>query len=362
MLHRREPVSDNTITEISKFYSNLLQPVSAVFPCGDSLEYDSDFILLLSKIQPRQDAEYGNFVEQAEPVNWSEVERECAALMQKSKDLRLFIIMMRCRIKRLGLIAVEEGITALKTLIETYPDSYYPLLMDEDEFEPLMRSNAFSELDDTAGLIADLRNLKLPKAAGQIISVKDFEKSFSSPREVDALPEAMITAMLEEWQVQDNQEIASLKTASASLLDIHSLLRESLGEEAPDLPLITHLLTLFAKSSAVINEGNSQQESQETQFEENKQEIAVTLKPEEEAAAQPVRRSIPSSQINSLIETREDALARLGEIRNWFTRVEPSSPVIILLQLAESMVGKRFTELLKMLPSEIIDKIDSENT
>ncbi|MEJ5174768.1 hypothetical protein WH277_05630, partial [Erwinia sp. MYb416] len=76
----------------------------------------------------------------------------------------------------------------------------------------------------------------------------------------------------------------------------------------------------------------------------------------------PVRRAVSTLQINNKIENRQDALAQLIEIRTWFTRMEPSSPVILLLELAESMVGKRFTELMKILPSELVNKIDSENT
>lgn len=355
-------MSDTNITQISKFYSEFLQPVSDEFPCGDSLEYDSDFILLLSKIQPKQGAEYGNFVEQAEPVNWSEVQRECAALMQKSKDVRLFIIMIRCRLRQIGLIAVEEGITALKALIDIFPEQYYPLLYDEGDFEPVMRANAFSELDDVSGLITDLRNHKLPKAAGQVIALKDFEKSFATPREPDAFPEAMVSAMLEEWYLQADKEIISLSHAVTSLLAIRHALKDSLGEDTPELPIITHLLSLFPQPSSVVNEHFSEPESDETYFESIEDDVSATSPDVQKDAVHSVKYPASALKINGKIENRQDALAQLIEIRTWFTRMEPSSPVILLLELTESMVGKRFTELVKILPSELIDKIDSENT
>lgn len=352
---------DTTITKVSEFYSEFLQPLSDEFPCGDSLEYDSAFILLLSKIQPKQDAEYGNFVEQAEPVNWSEVQRECTALMQKSKDVRLFIIMIRCRLRQIGLLAVEEGITALKALIEIFPEQYYPLLFDEGDFEPVMRANAFSELDDASGLITDLRNHKLPKAAGQVIALKDFEKSFSTPREPDALPEAMVSAMLAEWYQQADKEIISLRRAVKSLLAIRHSLKDSLGEEAPELPVITHLLTLFPPSPGVADEHFSESESDEAHLETVEDDASVMPCEVKKGAIQSETCSVSTLKINNKIENRHDALAQLIEIRTWFTRMEPSSPVILLLELTESMVGKRFTELMKILPSELINRIDSEN-
>ncbi|MFK8256249.1 ImpA family type VI secretion system protein [Erwinia sp. AnSW2-5] len=355
-------MSDITITEISQFYSEFLQPVSDEFPCGDSLEYDSAFILLLSKIQPKQSAEYGNFVEQAEPVNWSEVQRECATLMQKSKDVRLFIIMIRCRLRKIGLIAIEEGISSLKALIEIFPEQYYPLLFDEGDFEPLMRANAFSELDDASGLITDLRNHKLPKAAGQIIILKDFEKSFATPREPDALPDAMISAMQEEWNQQADKEIISLSRAAKSLQAVRHSLRGSLGEDAPELPIITHLLTLFSSSSPAVEDYLNEPESDELHLESTQSDNGLILHEATEDVVQCVNRPPSASQNNNKLENRQDALALLVEIRMWFTRMEPSSPVILLLELTESMVGKRFTELMKILPSELITKMDSENT
>lgn len=361
MLIRREPVSDTTIIDISKFYSGLLHPVSDEFPCGDSLEYDSDFILLLSKIQPKQNAEYGNFVEQAEPVNWSEVQRECAALMQKSKDVRLFIIMIRCRLRQIGLVAIEEGITALKALIDIFPEHYYPLLFDEGDFEPLMRANAFSELDDASGLITDLRNHKLPKAAGQVIALKDFEKSFATPREADALPEAMISAMQEEWHQQADKEIISLSHAVKSLQAVRCSLKDSLGEDAPELPIITHILTLFSYSLPAVEEYLYEPEKDEIHLESAESDNAFILHEAPKDAVLCVNRPTSTAQVNNKIENRQDALVLLGEIRTWFTHMEPSSPVILLLELTESMVGKRFTELMKILPSELITKMDSEN-
>jgi len=60
------------------------------------------------------------------------------------------------------------------------------------------------------------------------------------------------------------------------------------------------------------------------------------------------------------IASRTDALLRLQELRMWFTRMEPGSPAILLLQFAERTIGKSFAELVKMLPPEIIDKLDPD--
>ncbi|WP_421757491.1 ImpA family type VI secretion system protein, partial [Cronobacter malonaticus] len=160
-----------------------MMPLPGAFPCGVNLEYDSDFILLLSRLQPRLDAEYGQFIEAAEPVNWAEIERDCLALLNRSKDIRLLIILMRCRLRQTGLTALEEGLIALSFFLTRWPEDIHPQLYDEGEFDPLMRINALNELEDIHGIIGDLRNQLLPKAAGTQITLKIFVKSHALPRD-----------------------------------------------------------------------------------------------------------------------------------------------------------------------------------
>ena len=97
----------------SDYYQPLMQPIPGSSPCGEAVDYDPAFIMLQSRLQPKIAAEYGNFVEAAEPVNWTETERDCLALLQKSKDIRLVVILIRCRMRKCGLSALAEGTEAL---------------------------------------------------------------------------------------------------------------------------------------------------------------------------------------------------------------------------------------------------------
>lgn len=42
--------------------SSVTLPLSPTAPCGPSLEYDSEYAVLLSRLSPRGDAQYGEFV------------------------------------------------------------------------------------------------------------------------------------------------------------------------------------------------------------------------------------------------------------------------------------------------------------
>ncbi|EOI5759476.1 ImpA family type VI secretion system protein [Cronobacter turicensis] len=342
----------NTL-QVPEYYQPLMRPLPGALSCGVNLEYDPDFILLLSRLQPRLDAEYGHFTEAAEPVNWAEAERDCPALFQRSKDLRLMIILIRCRLRQIGLPALEEGLTALFSLIKRWPDDIHPQLYDEGEFDPLMRINALNELEDTHGLIGDLRNQILPKAAGTQITLKIFEKSHAVPRESDALPEIMLSTLRHEWKTHNDPVINSLQAAQAWLDRIKSILPGFADTDLPDFPQLSQLLMLFSSHSGQPSLSMPQPEVLMPAIPENDALPSLTISGEEPAPA------IASGKEQN-IRTRAEALSRIKEIRAWFLNTEPSSPVIPLLAFTEQTIGMSFNELLKFIPAELISRLDAE--
>ncbi|EIV2968753.1 ImpA family type VI secretion system protein [Cronobacter sakazakii] len=340
--------------QISEYYQPLTMPLPGAFPCGVNLEYDSDFILLLSRLQPRLDAEYGQFIEAAEPVNWAEIERDCLALLNRSKDIRLLIILMRCRLRQTGLTALEEGLIALSFLLTRWPEDIHPQLYDEGEFDPLMRINALNELEDIHGIIGDLRNQLLPKAAGTQITLKIFEKSHALPRDTDALPEIMLSALRLEWKTRNDPVIRSLQVAKAWLDKIKKIIPQKTNIDMPDFPQMSQLLSLFLsedEQSAVYCETPVVPPQPGASGEES---IVPVLMPEE-VSAQVTMTAQPDT-----INSRTEALSRLKEIRAWFIHAEPSSPVIPLLAFTERTIGMHFNELLKFIPAELISRLDTE--
>jgi|SRR5580658_9367989 hypothetical protein len=58
-----------------------LAPITADSPCGTDLEYDPEYVVLSAKTIVQPDAQYGNFVGSPEPVNWSDIDRDCRRLI-----------------------------------------------------------------------------------------------------------------------------------------------------------------------------------------------------------------------------------------------------------------------------------------
>lgn len=336
------------------YYQHLLQPIPGPSPCGEDLEYDPAFVLLQSRLQPRLEAEYGQFVETANPINWAEIERDCNALLAKSRDIRLLITLIRCRLRIIGLPALNEGFQALSALLQQWPNELYPLLHDEGEYEPLMRANALNELEDHSGLLNDIRQHPLPKAVGTQCLVKDIERALTIPRDESALPEATVRAMQNAWRDSGDDGIASLVQARSQLQNLASLLVESLGDSAPTfLPLI-RLLEFFTGASAtpVVSVPELGTETQPSQPESNTDDNTP-------AALSSPAVFPPQVMQPKAIDSRSQAFAALREIQAWFIGAEPGSPVILLLDFAIKTSGKTFSELLQLLPVEIVAHLNN---
>lgn len=65
--------------------AGLLTAISPQEPCGVSIDEDPQFLLLTSGLQPRTDAQYGDFYEPAESINWTDVEVTTRKLLQKPR-------------------------------------------------------------------------------------------------------------------------------------------------------------------------------------------------------------------------------------------------------------------------------------
>ncbi|WP_241627642.1 ImpA family type VI secretion system protein [Rosenbergiella epipactidis] len=344
------------------WYLPLLQPAAGSSACGESLEYDPAFIMLQGQLQPRLGAEYGDFVEAIDPVNWADVERAARTLLSKSKDVRLIIVLMRCRLQSIGLPAVNEGINALLHLVTQWPQEFHPLPTDEGEYVPILRANAFAELGSPEGYLAELRLKPLPRTNGLQLSLRDVERALIGPADEHTQSEVTVKAIIQT--LRNDPAILSLQHAAENLRALQVILEQSLGNDAPDFSALTSLLALFSTDNSIVLPENSQTTllvaNDPMPSAEPKH---VTLQPNLfQKAEDPPFHTVSTAATalsTAAINNRGEALRRLDQLSNWFSETEPSSPAILLLTLTKITVGKSFLELLDILPAELIANLKS---
>ena len=152
---------------------DLLTETSAEPPCGPDLTYDNDFQSMESAAQGKVEQQFGDTVIPAEPPDWRDVERQASALMQRTKDLRVAVLLCRAWTILHGLPGTLQGLQLCAALLERHWEHVHPLPEDGDDY--FMRMNALGTLSDVTGFVRDLRNADFLRGALGQISVRDAE-------------------------------------------------------------------------------------------------------------------------------------------------------------------------------------------
>jgi len=333
-----------------------MAPVSEAAPCGVDLEYDPEFVVLSASVAARADAQYGDFVGTPEPVNWSDVDRDCRRLMMRSKDVRLAVLFTRCRTRLAAAAGLAEGLELLAAWLTAFPDLVHPQPgVDDDRTAALeIRMNALQSLTDTDGLIADLREIALTRSTQTRLQMRDVERAFAHPRPSDALAPDSVTRQLQELRTQQASVLSGFDAALESLIAIEDWCREHLSVFAPDLTALRRLLHHVAVPPGSRTIDNRPEETSGAQQEGPELGVrAVSPEAFDEHEETPLPET-QSTRIATTAVDRHDALNLIREARRWFEQHEPSSPIPVLLRRAEQFVGKRYVDVVNAIPAELL--------
>jgi len=337
-----------------------LSPLPETDPCGPNLEYDAEYAVLISRMTPKEDTQYGNFIGTTEAPNWAEVERDCRRLLLRTRDITLAILFLRCRTRLAQADGLREGLTLLLALLEQYPEQLHPQLTVDGEFDPAVRANALAALTDPEGLLADIREVWIIKNNAMRLQVRDVERAHAVPRLTDALPLQAVRQQLDDLRHQQDCHLTALMEAVDLVEKLRKLVVDDLGDAAPDLNRLTILMRFFnardAKvSTLALNESRQTLNESAVKGGDSLPAISVKSTMINSTMNDPVALSAQSDlQASNPQAERQAALLLIQQSRVWFELHEPSSPVAILLRQAEKMVGKRFPEVANSIPMELL--------
>lgn len=359
--------------------AGLLAPISEAAPCGENLEYDPEFILLFTRAEPKADVQYGDFVAEAEAINWPAIERDCRRLLGRTKDLRVAILLLRCRVRANHALGLRDGLAWLVRLLATHAQHLHPQPSRDDDGDAsdagnihdalALRANSLAALTDPEGVLDDIRSIVLSDSGPLRLQVRDVERAFARPRPTDALAPDSVKRRLAEQQQQRHP----LRLAMAEAITLADAIQQwshtHLGSCAPNLAPLLKLLQLFALSpDADSDEASPEQVLPDdfTAYAAPADDAAAStetpsvamLAADTPSLASPSHSTSPTSGTSEThrpaLRNRDDAREQIRQIRLWFERYEPSSPVILLLLQAERAVGRRFHELLGVMPADLI--------
>lgn len=334
---------------------SLLSEIAADAPCGEDLEYDSQFVEMEKQSQGTPERQYGNTLISAEPPDWREVSKAALDLLERTRDLRVAVYLTRALLNTDGLLGFADGLALLEGLIERHWEQVYPQLDPDDDNDPTLRINTIVALCDPETTLYDLRGAPLvnSRALGRF-SLRDVQiaAGLLTPVTTDeerAPPnQDMINGAFQDAPLEDLQATAETVAMAFSRAErIEALLTDQVGvTQAPNMDALTVVLKEIRQ---VLNE-QLQRRGVSVVGDVAEAGEGGTLEPGSGGAVQ--------RMVVGEIASREDVIRTLDKICEYYSRHEPSSPVPFVLKRAKKLVRMDFMEILRDLAPGGTDQAD----
>lgn len=324
---------------------SLLLPVGEASPTGEDLEYDADFMALERAAATKAERAMGDAVKAAEEPDWDRVRTLAEALLARSKDLRVAVHLSTAWMRTTGLPGWSSGLGLVRGLLENFWDGVHPQLDAEDDNDPTARVNAIVPLGDALSVLGyfrtttfvqsprlgrfSLRNLRIANGS---LKASAGESDAAQPSVADI--EACCVDCPQEQLLASAAAVAQILEHAKA---IDGIFNEQVGTAGPDLKLL--LSDAFELKKFLDAQVARRAPAGETDGAQTGDDGAE--------AGEVVGAGVSAS--NGRIQSADDVRRRLDELCEYFERIEPSSPIPLLLRRAQRLVGKTFVEVLQDL-------------
>ncbi|VXA91951.1 type VI secretion system protein TssA [Massilia sp. 9I] len=287
----------------------LLVPISMDRPCGEDLAFSPEFDAINRARQADDPSiEQGAWVTTLKEADWKFVSKRCTELMEtRSKDLQLAVWLAEASAKMGGLPGLADSLRLLAALCERYWEDVHPL-PDEDGHERRIGNLAW-----IAARIAPLVK-EVPLAEGVTMMAWEAARA-RGPEAVAELEAARAKTPMTARQALG----AAAEDCLAALAELERVVDDRLGADGPSFGAGRAALRDFADMAAPSTPQG-----------------AVAAQPVGAAPSMPVvvASSAAVRVIDGPLQSREQALAQLRSVAEFFRRTEPHSPVAYLAEKA----------------------------
>lgn len=330
-----------------------LAPVADDEPCGSDLEYDPEFQALERLATGKPEQQIGSTIVAAEPPDWRAVRAKAIELLERTRDLRVALVLTRALLASEGLPGFTDGLRYLLGLLERHWEHVHPQLDPDDYNDPTTRVNIVAGLvaaenDDVLGL---LRQVALARSRSfGVATLRDWLILSGAISGTPGLTTETFDAVFREVAAEELQ--ASADSARAAL-DLAAAIERRLTEQvgsgnAVDL---SPLRTALKPCVQLLDERLAQR--------------GLGAAPEADAAAGELPAGVDAGAaavgggfVAGRIATRDDVLKALDAVCDYYTRHEPSSPVPILMERARRLVTMSFVDIMRNIAPDSLAQID----
>jgi type VI secretion system protein ImpA len=324
---------------------DLLKPISPEQPCGEDFTYQPSFQEMETLVRGKPETQFS----QAEDPNWKELRDLSISFFGQSKHLSAGVILSLCLLKTDGFAGLRDGLTVLRGLLEKYWDAVYPKLDPDDNNDPTERVNILNNLSsfgEPYRFILRLQQTPICDSRGMgRVTLGDVlaAKERAAPAAPAEGAEPAQKAGPNDAQIQAafrDSEPEALKAAYEAISQsvetvkgMDAFLTQTIGAGGgANFDELTKTLVLIQRSLAPHVAG-------------------ATVEQTEEESAQTASGNAGgrSKAYTGKIQSRDDVVAALEQVCDYYRQCEPSSPIPFIVQRAQRMVKMNFMEIVSEL-------------
>jgi type VI secretion system protein ImpA len=330
---------------------SLLQPVAPATPCGADLEYDPAFLELERLVQGKPEQQMGSAVVPAQEPDWDAIAKRAAALLGKTKDLRVAFHLTRALLICDGFAGLRDGLAVLRGLVERYWDGLFPRLEPAEANDPTFRINILMGLCDGAAIIERVRAIPLvtSRSFGRF-NLRDLAIASGE------LPPAPGTAAPASSAIDG----AFAESAVADLQATAASVRETLEHLAAlEATVAAHVDVVHAPSFSMLSRPLEQAHKILAARLELRGVKPASL---QGSAASPAAADVAPAApavLTGAVTSRQDVVHLLDRICDYYQRREPSSPMPLLLQRCKRLVSASFLDIVRDLAPDAVSQVES---
>jgi type VI secretion system protein ImpA len=341
---------------------NLLKEISAESPSGADLSYDAAFQELerLAKGKPEQ--QVGTTITPAEEPAWRDVNDRAVELFSRTKHLRVALFLTVAQLKTEGLPGLRDGLIVLRGLVEKYWDTVHPRLDPEDNNDPTERVNIIASIAAPAGTLDDpmmfakrIREAPLTnsKQLGRLclrdvlIAKGELPVPAVGAGGMPPPDGAMVDGAFEDTPTEDLQ--ANFQAAEEAVTQVRAIAK------AMDERVGVGKSVSLATFEAAVREA-----SKHLQNYLARRGYGTPGGQAPQPAGAPVGGGgrAGGSPLTGEIQSVSDVLLALDKVCRYYEKAEVSSPVPLMVKMAQRMVSKSFLEITRVLTPDAIRMIE----
>jgi type VI secretion system protein ImpA len=327
----------------------LLAPVSEDFPCGENLEYDPAFVRLEELAMGTPERQIGDLIEPAEPPNWRDVKREALAVAERTRDLRVLMLLVQAALNLAGMSGFRDGLRLVSESVSRYWDTIFPELDLDDGNDPSQRLNILSGLCDYDAFLKVLATSPLVQSRSLgMVCLRDFQNAARKPGDGDEDAAAQDGARIQAV-VEDIGQPA-LKDAVALVSDCLEAV-VGLEESVTGIVGVGNAITL-----GPLREHLQEMKRSLAKFVVD--DTAVDGQSDEAVDVASGMSTDLGGKGLGAIKGTQDVVRALDLICQYYERHEPSSPIPLLLRRAKRLVSKSFMEVLRDLAPDGVSQVE----